>query len=668
MHSDINSKTKILSAILALGLVSPLNLSAAQKIVRLTVSPKQEIDSNIEKARELLQQGKKVEIILSNGTHYLKKPIVLQKEDSGLTIKGQRKANLSGGKKITDWKQKNKTTWIATLPNTIPFRSLFIDSKRKYRARIPTFGYLKASKDLSPTEQAGSLGYDRLSYEGTNLPQIENEKNVEVIVFHRWVTSRLKIKLIDRTNQIIYFDGHTPGVTPFYEIRKATRYILDNAKTNEPLATDSWYYDEKNSTLEISLKVNPNKHEIRIPQLESLIQIKGAKDIHFENIEFSDSNWVPPGESYIENQAAANLSPSAIVTTDTENITFKNCKFSRTDGYALEFGPGSLRNKVLSSEFFDLSSGAIRIQGNERQPSGDHIVEENLLYSGGRLYPAGVGVLVQKSHKNVIEQNIIHDFYYTGISIGWTWGYDGTLEYDNQILSNHIWNIGLGVMSDLGGIYTLGVLGKTQIRKNLVHNIESDQDHNGWGIYLDEGSRNTIVYKNVVFHTKSGGFHQHYGKNNRIINNIIAFNNFAQIQRTKNEGHQSFDFRKNIVYWNTKDALFRKNWQAPGYKLDRNIYWNPSYPFKFPNPDRTLDKYSELTLSFRQWQKRGNDIHSKIVDPLFVDPTQFDFHLQKDSPAIKMGIEPIELPKSISVKNLHRTTIPEAFKPKVLFK
>ena len=37
----------------------------------------------------------------------------------------------------------------------------------------------------------------------------------------------------------------------------------------------------------------------------------------------------------------------------------------------------------------------------------------------------------------------------------------------------------------------------------------------------------------------------------------------------------------------------------------------------------------------------GADAHSVVADPLFVDPEHGDFTLQPESPALKLGFEPI---------------------------
>jgi len=49
----------------------------------------------------------------------------------------------------------------------------------------------------------------------------------------------------------------------------------------------------------------------------------------------------------------------------------------------------------------------------------------------------------------------------------------------------------------------------------------------------------------------------------------------------------------------------------------------------------------EPATEWEAWQMAGADVHSVVADPRLVDPEHGDFTLQSDSPALKLGFEPI---------------------------
>jgi hypothetical protein len=141
----------------------------------------------------------------------------------------------------------------------------------------------------------------------------------------------------------------------------------------------------------------------------------------------------------------------------------------------------------------------------------------------------------------------------------------------------------------------------------------------------------------VVYRTKSAGFHQHYGRENIVRNNIFAFGKENQLMRTREEDHISFIFTNNIVYFDSGNLL-GSNWKNDRYVLDRNLYFDA----RAGKTPESL-KFSGATLA--QWRERGHDLNSIIADPRFVAPEKYDFRLRKDSPALKLGFKPIDLSK-----------------------
>ncbi|MFH1422031.1 MAG: hypothetical protein ABIH42_04880, partial [Planctomycetota bacterium] len=238
------------------------------------------------------------------------------------------------------------------------------------------------------------------------------------------------------------------------------------------------------------------------------------------------------------------------------------------------------------------------------------------------------------------------DFYYTGVSVGWVWGYNTSYSHHNSVCFNKIYSIGHGVLSDMGGVYTLGVSPGTVVSNNVIHDVRSTK-YGGWGLYTDEGSTGIVMENNLVYNTETGSFHQHYGRENIIRNNIFVSSNQWQIQYTRPEPHLSFTFERNIVYWNS-GPLLMGNWLYGKVEMNNNLYYRTSgssEPFRFAG------------LPLKDWQALGRDTDSIIADPGFVDAKNFNFELKDDSPAFKIGFKKFDFAKAGRRKS--ESVIPE---------
>jgi parallel beta-helix repeat protein len=356
--------------------------------------------------------------------------------------------------------------------------------------------------------------------------------------------------------------------------------------------------------------------------------------VTLRGLTFAYADWSLPAKGYVDMQAAYDI-PPAVELRRARNCRIEKNTFTHLGQYALQVWKGSHDNQVLGNEMTDLGAGGVKVGGsyipeNQDSATSGTVVSDNYIHNIGIVYPAAVGVWIGQSNGNTVAHNEISDTYYTAISLGWTWGYGPTAAHDNHIEFNNLYNIGRGLLSDMGCIYSLGVQPGSVERNNLCHDV-SRFAYGGWGIYTDEGSSQILIENNVVYRTEDGGFHQHYGRENILRNNIFALGEKAQLQRTRQENHLSFTFEHNIVYW-TEGKLLNGKWTDDQFHMDFNLYWQAAgQPFQFGRE------------SLAEWQKRGQDVHSLVADPLFTDPEHGDFTLKPGSTAAKIGFQAIDL-------------------------
>ncbi len=612
--------------------------------------------------RELKKQStqlpRQIKVIFSGGTYYLRKPLVFTAEDSGTELFPivyqaalLEQAVISGGRVISGWQETQRRglrLWTVNLPanlQKVNFQHLWVNGERRVRARYPRQGYLKVKSVLHRQGQSWHEGDRGFRYQAGDIPRNLQLQGAEAVVMNRWVESRLPITKIDHQQQTLYFDKES-----VFKLAPKDIYYLENAQ--EFLDTPGeWYLDRQQARL-YYLPLPEERlatTEIVAPELENLMVFQGKTDrdlvshLRFNNLTFAHTDYhLPPRQSGFSQNAWG--VPGAILANGIYDCHWRNCTWKHIGGYAIELFRGCRHNQIIGCSFYDLGAGGIKI-GERKiyQPkvpkdrvSHHNIVARNHIYNGGKFFPSASGIGIACSHDNLIAHNHVHDFYYTAIAIMGTWGFGLTEAYKNVVEHNHIHHIGKlsngegPIVSDLGGIYSLGNQPGTIIRDNKIHDIHALR-YGGWGIYLDEGSSNVLVKHNLVYRTSHGGFSQHYGKENLICHNIFAFGEKAQIHRNKRdlktareEDFVSFYFKYNVVYWQEGKFIsgLESDYQS-NVVFEHNIYW------KMDEPDLLLND-----LSWRKWQQR--DRHSLIADPLFIAPQAGNFKLQPNSPALDL--------------------------------
>lgn len=598
-------------------------------------------------------EGEDIVVNISGGTYSLKSSFLLEPIDGA---KGQQRIiykALSNGKPIFDGGYHfsgltyyKNGIYYAKIPKSIAekdIRQVYINGDRAVRARTPNIG-----KNFWVSESSASLKSKRVfninnSDSKHMLPfKNLNGKDVIVSINQSWDTSILKLDSIDFINKRVVLQSD--ATWEFMRFGAMQGYYFENYME----ALDDygeWYIDKDKSVF--YYKPFPSEKirglNVVIPLIGSFVNISGnvkekVSNISFEGLSFQYANYELPKMGYPGFQAAYDV-PAVFSVSFADAIVIDKCDISKIASYALWLRQGVVNSEIRNSRFANLGAGGVRI-GDGIDPKNDsyrtshNTITNNLISEAGFVYEGAVGIWLGQTDSNVISHNEIKNLGYTGISVGWRWGYASSTATGNLVEHNLIQNIGRGVLSDMGGIYLLGPSNGTVIRNNVIKNINSFDKYGrgAWGIYADEGTSNVLIEGNFVLKAKSGGFHQHYGKNNVVQNNYFLFSSDGQIKRSKKENHISFYFKKNVICWDV-GVLFYGVWDDSGVIIEDNIYWY--YGANSPNI------YNQK--NFDEWHKGNPNDSSIFEDPLFANPFGNSFSLSESSPIYKMGIIPLTI-------------------------
>lgn len=565
----------------------------------------------------------------------LSKTVKLNHLCKNVTIESSNEhINIYGGIKVSNFAIDNfngKKCLSAVVPSNLStnFTDLYVNGKRASIATFPKNRLLKAQEtEKSITTEAFSPSKWFKPYE-EDLLDIDDLEQATVSFVHYFIDEHTPIEYYDRKANKIFLK-YTPCMTmnTNYESPNSSTfyYYLENIQKGFSEIND-WYIDHKTNKLYFIPESFDNLEsiDVRIPIVKNFFEISGEDNnlisgVRLKNLSFlySKGDYVGKNENtndilYASDQQSWVFMYGSLQIFNAFNCEIYNCNFDCIGAHAIEIGENCKYVAIDNCKIQNIGGGGIKVFGNPQEdskPTSYIKIVNNTIHDCGQKFMAACGILSAHSSSNEISNNIVYNIKYTGISVGWIWGYDASNSYANIIRHNHVYHIGYGRLSDMSAIYLLGKQDGTIVEKNIVHDVESA--HGGtYGLYADEGTSNTIFENNVVYNSRLACLHVHLGNQNVIKDNVFCFGGKNIINVSLNENHIMAVLNNNYFVADEE--------QIYGNSYKHLLYPNPSFYSNFntiiginKKPILTRIGENKESVDFNTWQKiYGLDIDSR---------------------------------------------------------
>jgi len=474
---------------------------------------------------------------------------------------------------------------------------------------------------------------------GTAKPAWAQAPDGEIHIFQsgscRAFMEIVQIKSVDTDGAGI----HVTGKECITKLRSGDRFFVENV-FEELDAPGEWYLDRAQGRLYYRpVKTPPEGSTVIGPVVGRLFALLGDPDkkkavehVRISGFEFRANDYSPDDgcEGYKMGREGT------VHLQEANHCRIENNRFVNIGKYAVCLA-GGRGNRVADNDVAHGAEGGVLLLD-----SAANVVTNNHIHHVGVVYKHIGGVVLQGpgSSENVVTHNLIHDSSRYGITLK-NAGSRNAIEY------NELYDLNTETF-DTGGIevtqHQRTFRSGSTIRHNIVHDVGGYSSvgtkpiYMSWGIYLDSFAGGYEVSHNVVWGNSHGGLMIQGGKDNYAHNNIFVDGTRQQVQLNNfMENSTGNRFLRNIVYYTEPEAVliaaYRHSKEAT--EADYNVYWHAG-------GKPLMLRLSGGLKPLAEWQKDGLDTHSVVADPRFVDPAGHDYSLQPDSPARKLGFEPID--------------------------
>jgi hypothetical protein len=324
------------------------------------------------------------------------------------------------------------------------------------------------------------------------------------------------------------------------------RYYLENAA--ERLDTPGqWQYEHQARQVSYVPAVGERMADVDVvaPVLEQILIVRGdggagrvVKNVRLDGLVFAHAATphLPGGYAGIQAGFHESRSPdgeprgrgrmsAAVVFEAAVGCRLENCRIVHVGGTAVSLQNGCTDCEIVGNEIADVGGNGVMVGDTSTSRellARDNLVANNHIHRCGVIYHGCVGVWVGITEATVVAHNEIHDLPYTGVSVGWIWNSSPTPCRGNLVEFNHIHHV-MQILSDGGGIYTLGRQPDTALRGNVIHDVPLNNGRaESNGMFIDEGSCEILIEGNTIHHIARSPIRFHKAVSNTVRGNVLV--------------------------------------------------------------------------------------------------------------------------------------------------
>lgn len=497
---------------------------------------------------------------------------------------------------------------------------LFFNDHPMELARWPNSGFVRivdvVEKDGHKIHGIAGSKTGKFVYEGDRPRRWVGEKEVWLhgYWFWDWADAFQQAAAIDTENRTI-------AIRPPYHnygYRKGQRYYALNLLSEIDVAGE-WYCDREEKVLYFLPPAHQGETRACLSVLPTLIELEECSHVTFRGLILEMTR------------------STAVVIKGGRGNRIAGCVIRNTGSNAVTISGGS-ENGVIGCDIYGTGEGGIRLSGGDRRtltPGGNY-AENNHIFRFGRIYRTYRPAVAISGTGNRVAHNLIHNGPHNAIQLS---GNDHLIEF------NEIHDVCFET-GDVGAFY-MGrdwTMRGTVIRHNFFHHIKGPGLHGAMAVYLDDAASGIEISGNVFYKAGRAAFIGG-GRDNRVANNI-----FVECSPSVHVDARGLGWMKYHIDGVMKERLLASPHDSP--------LWRKRYPqledLLDDDPGAPKGNVVERNISVRgKWlhiEKAAEALvrfEDNLVDrdPLFMNEAGMDFRLRDDSPAYRLGFEPIPIEK-----------------------